>query len=60
MIPIKEFCDEAYVFFATKQGVVKRTHLSDLHTARKAGVRSSLSMREMSSSACVSPMGRTR
>ena len=39
MIPIKEFCDEAYVFFATKQGVVKRTHLSDLHTARKAGVR---------------------
>ena len=39
MIPIKEFCDEAYVFFATKQGVVKRTHLSELHTARKAGVR---------------------
>ena len=39
MIPIKEFCDEAYVFFATKQGVVKRPHLSDLHTARKAGVR---------------------
>lgn len=39
MIPIKEFCDGAYVFFATKQGVVKRTHLSDLHTARKAGVR---------------------
>ncbi len=39
MIPIKEFCDGAYVFFATKQGVVKRTHLSELHTARKAGVR---------------------
>ncbi len=39
MIPIKEFSDGAYVFFATKQGVVKRTHLSELHTARKAGVR---------------------
>ena len=39
MIPIKEFCDGAYVFFATKQGVVKRTYLSELHTARKAGVR---------------------
>ena len=39
MIPIKEFCDGAYVFFATKQGVVNRTHLSELHTARKAGVR---------------------
>ena len=39
MIPIKEFCGGAYVFFATKQGVVKRTHLSELHTARKAGVR---------------------
>ena len=27
------------MFFATKQGVVKRIRLSELHTARKAGVR---------------------
>ena len=39
MIPIKEFAEGAYVFFATKQGVVKRIRLSELHTARKAGVR---------------------
>lgn len=39
MIPIKEFCDGAYVFFATKQGVVKRIRLDELQTARKAGVR---------------------
>ncbi len=39
MIPIKEFSDGAYVFFATKKGVVKRIRLSELHTARKAGVR---------------------
>ena len=39
MSPIKEFSDGAYVFFATKKGVVKRIRLSELHTARKAGVR---------------------
>ncbi|MEG1777790.1 MAG: DNA gyrase C-terminal beta-propeller domain-containing protein, partial [Angelakisella sp.] len=39
MIPVREFAEGVFVFFVTKNGVVKRTALSMLNTARKAGVR---------------------
>ena len=38
-IPVREFADDRYVFFTTRNGTVKRTALSALDTARKAGVR---------------------
>ncbi|WP_458863112.1 DNA gyrase subunit A [Acidaminobacterium chupaoyuni] len=39
MIPIKEFAADTYVFFATRNGTVKRMELKELQTARKAGIR---------------------
>ncbi|MEA5039785.1 MAG: DNA gyrase subunit A [Clostridiaceae bacterium] len=39
VIPVREFVDDRYIFFTTRNGTVKRTALSALHTARKAGVR---------------------
>ena len=39
MIPVREFSEDRYIFFATKNGTVKRISLSLLQTARKAGVR---------------------
>ena len=30
MLPVKEYSDDRYVFFATRQGVVKKTPLSRL------------------------------
>ena len=38
-IHIKEFNDEDFIFFVTKQGTTKRIQLSMLNTARKAGVK---------------------
>jgi DNA gyrase subunit A len=45
VIPVKEFDDEHYLFFATKQGVVKRTRLSDYTNIRKGGLIA-ISLRE--------------
>ena len=39
MIHVKEFTDDAYAFFVTRKGTVKRLAISMLQTARKAGVR---------------------
>jgi len=38
VIPVEEFNDEQYLFFATKQGVVKKTPLSDYINIRKVGL----------------------
>ncbi|WP_394175423.1 DNA gyrase subunit A [Guptibacillus hwajinpoensis] len=38
IIPIKEFVDDWFVFFATKQGVVKRSPLSAFANIRKGGL----------------------
>ncbi|HEX7056515.1 MAG TPA: DNA gyrase subunit A [Bacilli bacterium] len=38
VIPIKEFADNQYLFFATRQGVVKKTPLSDYSNIRKGGL----------------------
>ncbi|MFQ5621068.1 MAG: DNA gyrase subunit A, partial [Candidatus Nanoarchaeia archaeon] len=37
-VPVKEFKDSHYVFFATKQGVAKRTPLKDFSRPRKGGI----------------------
>jgi len=37
IIPIKEFNDDEYLFFATKKGVVKRTSLSEFESIRTNG-----------------------
>lgn len=39
MIAIPEFAPDVYVLFATKKGIVKRTTLTNLNTARKGGIR---------------------
>lgn len=39
MFPIKEFSDDKFLFFVTKQGVAKRIVLSDLQNIRRAGLR---------------------
>lgn len=39
MIPVREFDENHFIFFATRKGTVKRISLSLLQTARKAGVR---------------------
>ena len=39
MINVPEFVPDRYVFFATKNGVVKRIALDALNTARKGGIR---------------------
>ena len=39
MIPVREFDEDHFIFFATRRGTVKRISLSLLQTARKAGVR---------------------
>ena len=38
-IPVKEFTDDRFVFFATKRGTVKRTVLSEFGNVRAAGIR---------------------
>ncbi len=39
MFPIREFADDKFLFFATRQGIVKRIVLSDLQNIRRAGLR---------------------
>lgn len=39
MFPIKEFAEDKYLFFVTKQGIAKRVKLSDLQNIRRAGLR---------------------
>ncbi|MHB1421322.1 MAG: DNA gyrase subunit A [Bacillota bacterium] len=38
IIPIREFTEEKYLFMATKNGVVKKTHLQEYDTSRKDGI----------------------
>jgi DNA gyrase subunit A len=38
VIPLKEFDEEHYLFFATKQGIVKKSHLSSFNNIRKSGL----------------------
>lgn len=38
VIPVKEFGTEQYLLFVTKNGIVKRTFLSEYDTARKGGL----------------------
>ncbi len=38
VIPVKEFLDNQYMFMATNKGTVKKVNLTDLSTARKAGL----------------------
>ncbi len=38
VLPVKEFVDDKYVFFATRAGTVKKTPLSDFSNPRKAGI----------------------
>ena len=39
MFAIKEFADDKFLFFVTRQGVAKRVVLSDLQNIRRAGLR---------------------
>ena len=39
MFPIKEFADDKFLFFVTRQGIAKRIVLSDLQNIRRAGLR---------------------
>ena len=53
MIPIREFEEGKYVFFATKMGTVKRMTLESLKTVRKAGIRALVRQRRgRAGSAC--------
>ncbi len=38
ILPVKEFSEDQYVFFATAKGTVKKTALSDFANPRKAGI----------------------
>jgi DNA gyrase subunit A len=38
VLPVKEFREDRYVFFATSEGTVKKTPLSDFGNPRKAGI----------------------
>ncbi len=38
MIPIKEFSDDKYLVMATKQGIIKKTNLTEYDTSRKNGI----------------------
>lgn len=38
VIPVKEFDEEHYLFFATKEGIVKKSHLSSFSHIRKVGL----------------------
>jgi DNA gyrase subunit A len=38
VIPVKEFDEEHYLFFSTKQGIVKKSHLSSFSNIRKVGL----------------------
>ncbi|HEX3099095.1 MAG TPA: DNA gyrase subunit A [Usitatibacter sp.] len=38
ILPVKEFREDSYVFFATQQGVVKKTALADFSRPRPSGI----------------------
>jgi DNA gyrase subunit A len=38
LMPVKEFREDSYVFFATEQGVVKKTPLADFSRPRPSGI----------------------
>lgn len=38
IIPIKEFADDLFLFFATRNGIVKKTALSEFENIRKGGL----------------------
>ncbi|MBL0141275.1 MAG: DNA gyrase subunit A [Betaproteobacteria bacterium] len=38
ILPVREFVEDSYVFFATQQGVVKKTSLSDFSRPRNSGI----------------------
>jgi len=38
VLPVQAFAEDRYVFFATSEGVVKKTSLSDFGNPRKAGI----------------------
>src|SRR5258706_4272987 len=38
VLPVKDFVDDKFVFFATADGTVKKTALSDFGNPRKAGI----------------------
>jgi DNA gyrase subunit A len=39
MLPVKAYSEDRFVFFATRQGVVKKTPLSDFSRPRTSGIR---------------------
>ncbi len=38
ILPVKEFAEDKFIFFATSEGTVKKTPLSDFANPRKAGI----------------------
>ncbi|MBU0689633.1 MAG: DNA gyrase subunit A [Gammaproteobacteria bacterium] len=38
VLPVKEFAEDKFIFFATSEGTVKKTPLSDFSNPRKAGI----------------------
>jgi len=38
VLPVKEFAEDRFIFFATSEGTVKKTPLSDFGNPRKAGI----------------------
>src|SRR5436309_2253521 len=41
LVPVREFSEDQFLFFATKQGVVKKTRLSEFGNPRSVGIRAS-------------------
>jgi DNA gyrase subunit A len=39
LVPVREFSEDQYVFFASKDGVVKKTRLSEFGNPRSVGIR---------------------
>src|SRR5437762_12681165 len=39
LVPVREFSEDQYLLFATKQGVVKNTRLSEFGNPRSVGIR---------------------
>src|SRR6266699_3176048 len=39
LVPVREFSEDQFLFFATKHGVVKKTALSEFDNPRSAGIR---------------------
>ena len=39
LVPVREFSDDQFLFFATKKGVVKKSRLSEFGNPRSVGIR---------------------